>query len=343
MNHRPPPQVIAVVAGAVIAFCFVGSMLAALRAPEPHDLPVAVVAPAAVADRVGGQLDQNAPGAFDPRAYPDADAATDAIRDGDVAGAFVLTDPTGPRLLLAGAWGAPTEQVLRGAFEGMVTATGGTVTEESVSDLEPLGENDRLGLGAVALTIGTLIGSVVAGVILGLAARTGARATLAALGGSVGSAALLAAGGVWAAAGLAGALPGHTAALYGGVMLFSFAVIVATAAVTRVIGVAGAPLMALLFIILGLPSTGLVAGRDFVPGAYQWFGQVLPTGQAAELLRRIAYFGGNGTAGALWTMIAWAGAGILVVIAGTVARALGARRRPPEPVPVPVDAVAPVA
>jgi hypothetical protein len=304
-----------VAAGIVVAFCLVGSLLFALHRPEPHHVPVGLVAPDALAAQIG----QRAGDALDVRRYADAEAAERAVRERAVAGAFVAdpadpADAGGPRLLVAGANGAITRQVLEAAF---TPAAGGTLT---VRDVAPLPDADRAGASVFFFAVGVLVSSVAAGIVLGLG---GAPRPQQAIGW------LLAAAGVggaaaWMAAGLVGALPGHGAALFGVAALTSAAICGTALALVRLLGHPGAGLAGLVLVVLGMPATGGPAGRDFLPSAYRWLSDVLPTGAAVDLVRRVLYFGGHGLGHGLLVLSAWvAGAALLL--------AASALRHRPEP------------
>ena len=130
----------AVLAGAAIAFAFTVVLLAALHAPSPHHLPVGVAAPADLTARISAGTEERAAGALDIRPYADPAAAEQDVRDGDLAGAFVV-GPDGPQLLVAGARGRPTRDVVEAAFTPLA-ASGQQLT---VRDLVPLPSYDRPG------------------------------------------------------------------------------------------------------------------------------------------------------------------------------------------------------
>src|SRR5437773_532949 len=110
----------AVAAGGAIALAFAWVLLAALHAPSPHHLRVAVVAPADLTGRIVTTTGKQAPGALDVRPYTDPAAAEQDVRTGDLAGALVV-GPTGPRLVVAGARGTATQTALEAAFTPLAT------------------------------------------------------------------------------------------------------------------------------------------------------------------------------------------------------------------------------
>ena len=86
-------------------------LLSAFHAPQPHDLPVGVVAPAPVARHLQAALDAHVPGGFDLRSYPGMASARTAVTHRELDAA-VIVSPGGLRLLTAEAAGVtPTQAV----------------------------------------------------------------------------------------------------------------------------------------------------------------------------------------------------------------------------------------
>ncbi len=113
---------------------------------------------------------------------------------------------------------------------------------------------------------------------------------------------------------------GNYAAIAGIVALFSLAVAAPTAVLARI----RPPLVALavlVFIVAGIPVSGGPANlASFTPGFLRVFGPVLPLGIAASTIRNVVYFGGHATSPYLWTLAAWALAGVAGLILVTALR-----------------------
>jgi hypothetical protein len=91
----------------------------------------------------------------------------------------------------------------------------------------------------------------------------------------------------------------------------------------------------LIFVVLGNPaSSGPVATR-LLPGFWRAIGPYLPSGAGTDLVRNIAYFGGNATTRPLLALFVW-----LVAALGLAAVSLRVR---PIGVPVPPSAARPSA
>lgn len=301
--------------GLLAAIAFVGLYTSALHAPRPHDLPVALVAPAGAQAELQRRLDAAAPGAFALDAYPSEAAARAAVLDRDADGAF-LAGPQ-PRLLVAEAGGPATAEALRGAFGAAAAAAGARL---AVEDLRPLPEGDARGLSEFFTVVGATVASIVfAAVLLGTGRDLPPRARLAAatvFAAAVGLAIALTVGP------LVGTLEGSFWGVAGIAALLSLAVSLPTAALGRLLGPPGIGLSALVLMLFAMSASGGPVGHRFLPGFYDAFSQALPGGAALTAIRNTVWFDGAATLAAIAVLAAWALAGLALELAG-------ARRRPP--------------
>jgi hypothetical protein len=321
------------VASTVFVAVFVALVLSAFHAPRPHDLPVGIVGSAAVTGPVEQALDRAAPGDFRFSGYASAASATAGIERRAVDGALVASG-TSLRLLVTQAGGSAPEQALTGAFTALAARSGRPL---SVSDVVPARASDSQALSSWFVILSVLIPSLAGGSASALAFRRAPRAWSVAVPVTAAVVTGLVAAAI--ADGLAGL--GNYAAIAGITALFSLAVAAPTAALARI----RPPLVALavlVFIVAGIPVSGgpaYLAG--FTPGFLRVFFPVLPLGIAAGAVRNVVYFGGHATSPYLWTLAAWALAGVAGLILVT------ARRRPapalPEPVTLPADRPEPAA
>jgi nucleotide-binding universal stress UspA family protein len=332
-SDRQPAQYRAIagfiVASAAFVAIFVAVTLSAFHKPTPHDVPVGIVASAAVAGHVENALDDALPGAFTFRSYPSAASATSAIAQREVDGALVATGAN-LRLLVTQAGGTGPEQALNGAFTAVAARTGHQLI---VSDVVPAKASDSQALSSWFLVLSVLIPSLAAGSASALALRRARR------GWAVGApVAMAVVSGLVAAAiadGIAGL--GNYPALVGIIALFSLAVAAPTALLARI----KPPLVALAvlaFIVFGIPASGGPANlSSFTAGFTRALYPVLPLGVAANTIRNVVYFGGHGTTGYLWTLAAWALAGLVgVMLMVTLRRAAPVRTEAAAPL-VPAD------
>lgn len=88
------------------------------------------------------------------------------------------------------------------------------------------------------------------------------------------------------------------------------------------IGNAGLLVNLVLFVVLGIPTSGGATPTQMLPTVFVWIGSIQPMHQAYLGLRSIMFFESSWTAGlghAVWVLFAWLVAGLLVGIAVTLA------------------------
>lgn len=272
----------------------------------PRDLPVIVAAPPEAAAAVAERLTSVRPGAFKVSTVADEDAATRALRDRRAYAAFVVR-PDGPRLLVASAASPAIAQLF--AQQAQTIGGGQPIP---VVDVIPSTSGDPRGAGFAAGFLPLILTSMVVGILLAtLVPSKGARLA------AVGSFSLL--------AGLAGAavlqywldvLSGpylRNAAVIG---LLALAVCGAVAGLAALLGPAGIAIAVLLIFLVGNPLSAVASAPEMLPQPWGAIGQLLPPGAGATLLRSSAFFDGAGGAAALWTLSAWATAGLVFLLVG---------------------------
>ncbi len=307
MTAHPPVRSSAAFVAAVVVFAavFVFVLLSAYHRPEPHGLPVGVVASAAATQRLRVGVDDVDRGGFDLRSYPNLARARSAIEDRAVDGALIVT-PDGLRLLTAEAGGAAPAQVLTAAFGALAAHSH---EQLSVVDVVPALSGDSEGFSVFFVVLGVLFPSLIAGVasslILARAPRAWRVGSLVAVAVVIG---LVVAG---IADGVAGF--GDYLAIAGIVALFSLAISAPTAAPGRIKPhLAGVAFVC--FVVLGIPVGGGPGGlAPFGPASLRLLDPVLPLGIAVSALRNTVYFAGHDTSGQLWVLAAWAAAGVALL------------------------------
>ena len=330
-GRRHPAQFRAIagfiVASAAFVAIFVAVTLSAFHKPTPHDVPVGIVASAAVTVQVEHALDHAVPGGFSFRGYDSAASATTGIAQRQVDGALVASGPS-LRLLVTQAGGTAPEQALIGAFTNVAARSGHQLI---VSDVVPPKATDSQALSSWFTLLSVLIPSLAAGSASALALRRAGRVWAVAA-----PVAMAVVSGLIAAAiadGIAGL--GNYAALAGIIALFSLAVAAPTALLARI----KPPLVALAllaFIVFGIPASGGPANLEsLTPSFFRALNPVLPLGLGASTIRNVVYFGGHNTTSYLWTLAAWALAGIVGLIL------ISALRRPAPALTEPVTPLVP--
>jgi nucleotide-binding universal stress UspA family protein len=315
-DRRIPAQYRAIagfiVASAAFVAIFVAVTLSAFHKPAPHDLPVGIVASAAVTQQVEHALGSAAPGGFSFSSYPSAASATTAIAQRQIDGALVATGPN-LRLLVTQAGGTGPANALTGAFTAVAAHSGRPLI---VSDVVPPKATDSQALSSWFVILSVLIPSLAAGSASALAFRRARRSWAIATPVAAAVASGLVAAAI--ADGIAGL--GNYAALAGIIALFSLAVAAPTAVLARI----RPPLVALAvlaFIVFGIPASGGPANlANFTPSFVRALGHALPLGLGASTIRNVVYFGGHDTATYLWTLAAWALAGLVGLFLVTAIR-----------------------
>jgi nucleotide-binding universal stress UspA family protein len=291
-----------ILAHAGFAALFVALVLSAFHAPSPHNLPVGIVAPAAVTGQVEDALNSGAQSDFDLHVYRSPALARAAIAHREVDGAAIAS-PAGLRLLVADAGGSGPAQALTRAF-GVLAARSGRPL--AITDVVPPGPGDTQALSPFFIILGVLVPSLATGSASALLFRRSRPAWCVAAPVAVAAVIGVTAAGV--ADGVSGL--GHFAAIAGLVALFSLAVSAPTAALGRL----WPPLVSigvLVFLVLGIPASGGPANlARFTPALLRFLQPALPLGAAADAVRNAVYFGGYGTAGPAWVLVAWALAGV---------------------------------
>jgi hypothetical protein len=265
----------------------------------PHEVPLAVVAPAPVAAQVEQGLPEGVgPDAFDVTRLPDRAAGVAAIEERDVYGALVL-GPQGVQMLTASAASPAVAQILgQVATRLPVDPAAGP---PQVIDVVPLPADDPRGAG-----LPLVIGGIAAAAVLTLRVRGTGRRLAGALGLAV-------------AAGLAmtailqfwlGSLAGDYWANSAVVALAVAATATVILGMERLFGLVGLGLGVVLMLLLGNPLSGIASAPELLPSGWGAFGQLLPPGAAGTALRSVAFFDGAEASASLVVLACWLVAGL---------------------------------
>jgi hypothetical protein len=306
-----------VVAALITAMVFAGVYLAAFHAPTPHSMPVGVVGRGPAVASLKQALTSRAHGEFAVTSYRDQVAASHAVTDRRIYGAYV-TGSGAPRLLYAGANGSAVTATLTNAFGALARGSGQSVVG---IDLVPLARGDGRGLSTFYVVFGVVLGGFLLGqtlpalkrrpriplviaatVTFGLVAGVG----VAVLGGGSGF----------------GAVPASFVgvATLGGLLACSVAV--AATVFVRFFGPAGQLVAAVLLVTLGGASSGAVLPSTYLPGWLHPLASILPPGLAVRALQGISYFHNDGLASGVIILSAWivASVGVLLGVDWRAAR-----------------------
>jgi hypothetical protein len=270
----------------------------------PHGVPLAVVAPAPVAEQVEQGLAAGlGPDAFEVTRVPDRAAGVAAIEDRDVYGALLL-GPRGVQMLTASAGSPAVAQILgQVATRLPVDPAAGP---PQVIDVVPLPADDPRGAGLAAGSLPLVIGGIAAAALLTLRVRGTGRRLAGALGFAVaGGLAMTAILQFWL-----GSLAGDYWANSAVVALAVAATATVILGMERLFGLVGLGLGAVLMLLLGNPLSGIASAPELLPSGWGAFGQLLPPGAAGTALRSVAFFDGAGAGAPLVVLACWLVAGL---------------------------------
>jgi hypothetical protein len=286
---------------------------AAYHQPQPHNVPIAVVGQASQVHLVTDELRGIDAGGFAVRQWPSAAAATAAVRDREVAAAYVSDGPAA--VYLARAAAPIRANYLQGVFARIAAVA--RRQPPPVVDLVPLAAGDG-GTGIFFVVFPLMMtGVITAIVLLQLPAwRIGRRVAAVAAVGAIGTIA------TYLTAVSLNILPAKP-------LLLAYEFVL-----TQVFGqlmVGAAPLLKQYFLpaaltfalILSVPSSGGTVTPDLLPAPFRYLSDALPLAQAVNVTRSVAYFRGAGITQPTLLMLLWA-----AIAAGTVAIAW---RRQPRP------------
>ena len=323
-SHEPPAAARA--AGIVVALTLAIAILAvafALPAVEsaPRDVPIGVAGPAAVTTQISDQIGQATPGAFAVTMYSSEDALRRAILDREAYGGIAV-GPQGPTLLTATGASPAIATVLGQLGTGMAQKTGIPLRTE---DLAPLTTDDPRGAGLSASALPITLAGIIPAIALLLVltrevwTRFVAAIVFAPVAG-VSIAALL-----WFAF---GSIDQNFWGVAGALSLGIAAALLLMLGLGSLFGKVGLGIGAALAVLVGNPLSGLASAPEMLPSGWGAFGQLLPQGATATLLRSTAYFSGAGSTTAIVVLTCWAAVGATLVIIGALRQTAAAPKAP---------------
>jgi hypothetical protein len=307
----PTPKAVAIVLfpALVLMLAFAFSYVGAFHDPTPHNVPVAVVGPAAVTS----QLDALPGDPLDARQGSSQADALSQIDDREVYGAY---DATTNRLFVASAANRATAIALEATFNRVAAAQGRPAVH--VTDVKPLPPKDPNGTAAfyavIAWVFGGYIGSTLIGLLGSPRSRSRQRAT-ARIGAFAGFGIVAGILTVVMLRACFDVFSGHVVALCAIAALTIFASGAATGGIQAAAGPAGTGLVILVFVILGNAASGGPFARPLLPGLWRTVGGVLPPGASVDLARSALFFDGARIAGPILVLVGWTALGTAPAVA----------------------------
>ncbi|MBD0673183.1 DUF3533 domain-containing protein [Streptomyces sp. CBMA156] len=300
---------------------FITSYIGALHKPAPQNLSIAVVAPPQVAPKLVGALEAVPNDAVRASTAPDAETATQLIKDQKLYAALVV-DPTSTQdtLLVGNARGTAAAKAAETITTAIDQSQGRTV---KVQDVVPLAKGDNNGLSAFYLVIGWCVGGYLVASILGISAGSKPANThrlLIRLGVlavySIGAGLL----GTVIAGPILDALPGSVLGLSAIGALVVFTVGAFTMALQCLFDILGIGVAVLIFVVLGNPSAGGVYPAPMTPPFWRAIGSWIPNGAGTTATKSIAYFGSTNLGLPILVMVVWALVGIGIALLAVLRR-----------------------
>ena len=315
------------IAAIMIQFVMVTVYAWSAASTAPRHVPIAVSGPAAAVTALTREIAREHPGAFRITRVTSQSAARREMTSRLAYGAIVVgAGRSAPRVLTASAASSAVAQVLTRIADQM------SGLAAPVRDVVPIDSHDPAGGAFSSTLLPLVITSIIAGVLLSLLIvpvplRLAALVAFAVGGGAV-------------TAGVAhswlSVMPGRYFVVGSVAGLIALAIAATVAGLGAVAGrvagprrtTAGLGLGSAIFMMLGNPFSGAASAPEMVPGAWGRFGQWLPPGAGATLLRSVGYFDGSRSGGS-WTVLGtWAGIGLVLVAVS----AAGGRPRAARPV-----------
>ncbi|MFF5179340.1 ABC transporter permease [Micromonospora sp. NPDC000316] len=289
----------------------VGAMGFSMHKPQPHDIPVVVVAATPeVAQQTADGLNTQLDGILDVTVANTTEEATEQIRARDVVAAFVLPSaPDAPAALYSASAANPSQQsTIRAIFQPIAAAQELPLT---MTDVQPLSDTDTGGSNSMYVGMSWIM----AGFLFLAVLRGGAPHLrrlpqfLPLLGGwAVGMSVWL-----WFLFDvLIGAISGNALEMIGYGALTIFSVSLATGVLTRTIGLAGIIPMMVVLMMAGLPASGGGMSVYLVPEVFRPLQDVLPLPAAVDIARSLRYFDGVGVGQNLLVIAIWGAVGLVL-------------------------------
>lgn len=293
-----------------MAFAYPGSYLSAMLQPAPDHMQLAVVESTEEAPQIAQQLQAEGGDAVDVTTVPDVKSAKSDVTHLDVRAAY---DPETGDLFTASAGGAQATSAAQSIFQKVADQTDQTL---AVHDLKKPVDADSTGTGFMYMLTASLVaGYVTATMLTSLAKGARLRTKLAVQALMAVIAGVLTAGVCF---GFYGVYDQH---LVGAALISSALFLTATVVQLGVAGLLGqaSTLVGItLFVILGVPASGVAATADMLPGFFRVLHRLLPSGAGGELFRRVLYFDSHGIGSWVLLLVTWFLLGLGLIWLGTL-------------------------
>ncbi|WP_329332194.1 hypothetical protein OG866_04980 [Streptomyces sp. NBC_00663] len=296
--------------------------MGAFVTPEPHHLPVAVVGSGPEAKVFAQTVKDKAGDALDVRTVTSRAEAVDLLKSREITGAYVPSART-PELVVASAASDMDALAVEKVFTPVAAGQGVPLT---VTDVAAPVDDDPTGQGLFFLLIALSIGSYASVAALGAAGATlplRVRALLA-----VGVSAVVSGIGALLAGPVFHLAHHDLAGLWGMAWLYSAGILLIGVGLHTFLKRWTTLAMMVLFVMLNFTSSGGLYRPELQNGFFGTLHAFWNGAGFVEGARSLLYFGGDGLARTIWTLVIW----LLLGLAITALAAAHERGRTPEEV-----------
>ncbi|MFE9609928.1 carboxypeptidase regulatory-like domain-containing protein [Streptomyces sp. NPDC006012] len=292
-----------------LIFCY----LPAFHHATPHGVRIAVAAPAHTASTLQAEFDRTAPGAFDLRPVDSVRAARGAVLHQDTVAAW-QPDAHHPQLYLAKADGASLETVLENAVGAATAAQHPKAAPQlQVHELVPTLPDDASGTTGLYLALACTLPCYFMVVSLQRAGFSRRKQVLTYVCGAL----VIAAVSYLVPAYGYHAVPKNPLILLY-LCLMAEAVTLTSFGLVAFFGRFFPAVAVVLFMMLGMPSSGGTVPTDMVPAFFRFLHPVLPMGNVVDAVRDIGYFHRENLLRPTLALSAWIALGALLILLGWV-------------------------
>ena len=286
------------VVGALFVVVFVGIIGGALHNPRPHNLPVAVVAPAQISAHIQKAADMKFPDAIDVKTYSDQQEAVQDLRKEKVYG-VIAVGREGVQATVSSASGEASKQIVSALANGVAAQTR---ADANIKDVTPQANGAGHALTmmflVLATTIATLLGQAM------MANRKEEQSFVSWLVASVVAAILVGLSGAVVAATL-GEFKGAFWGVFAALVSCGFASAAILGGMRHIFGKKGFGITALVLIPLGVATSGAVANQYFLPAFYSAIAPYMLSSATIDAIRQAAYLNNAAVGQVYGVLSAW--------------------------------------
>lgn len=291
------------VVGSLFMVAFVGIIASALHNPRPHNLPVAVIAPAQISTQLQKAADMKFPDAIEVKTYSSQENAIQDLRKEKVYGVVALGQ-AGVQATVSSASGEASKQVVSALASGAATQAR---TKATIKDITPQASGAGHALTmmflVLATTIATLLGQAM------MINRKEEQSLMTWLAASAIAVVLVGLSGATIAM-ILGEFKGAFWGVFAALASCGFASAAILAGMQNIFGKKGFGITALLLIPLGVATSGAVANQYFLPAFYSAIAPYMLSSATIDAIRQAAYLN-NAAVGHLYVVLGtWAALGL---------------------------------